>query len=66
MADAALDVGDDLSGIGLIPAPIKVLGYRPELDEEIAGLVLWLHLAPLFLPKLDQRLCIIAHDDSGV
>ena len=33
------------------PAPIEVLGHRPELDDEIAGQVLRLGLAALFLPS---------------
>ena len=31
-----LDVGQDLTGVGLIPAPIKRLGGHPKLDNEIA------------------------------
>jgi hypothetical protein len=52
--------------MGLIPAPIEVLGHRSELDEEIAGQVLRLDLAALFPPEPDRRLLIIAHDDSRI
>ena len=66
MPDVLLDVGDDLTGIGLVPAPIKVFGDRPELDDEVAGQVLRLDLAALFLPQPDQGGFVVAHDDPGV
>ena len=62
MADLPLNVRNDLAGIGLVPAPIKVLSHYPELDDEIAGQVLWFDLATLFAPKPDQRPFIITHD----
>jgi hypothetical protein len=62
MPDASLDIRDHLTGIRLIPAPVEVLGHHPELDDEIAGQI----LAALFAPQPDQRLLVIAHDDSGV
>jgi hypothetical protein len=40
MSDVLLNVGDDLPGIGFVPAPVQLLGYDPELDDEIAGKVL--------------------------
>jgi hypothetical protein len=40
MPDLFLDIRDDLAGIGLVPAPVQVLGGQPELDDEIAGKVL--------------------------
>jgi hypothetical protein len=30
-----LDIRDDLTGIGLIPAAIEVLGRHPKLDDEV-------------------------------
>ena len=66
MPDPALDVGDDLPGIGLVPAPVKVLGDRPELDDEVAREVLRLGLAALFPPQPHQGRLIVAHDDPGV
>ena len=66
MEDLALDVGDDLTGIGLVPAPIKVLGGDPELDDEIAREVLRLNLTTFFLPQPQQRGLVIAHDDPRV
>ena len=50
MADPPLDVGDDLTGIGLVPAPIEVLGDKAKLDDEVAGEVLRLGFAPLLPP----------------
>src|SRR5262245_20624234 len=46
-----LNVDNQLARIGLIPAPVKVLRHHPELDEQIAGEILWLDLAPLFAPE---------------
>jgi hypothetical protein len=36
MADAALDVFDDLTGRALVPAPIKGFDREPELDDQVA------------------------------
>ena len=66
MPDLPLDIGNHLAGIGLIPAPIEVLGHHPELDDEVAGQVLWLDLAALFPPEPEQGAFIVAHDDPGV
>ena len=66
MLDAALDVGDDLPGVGLVPAPIKVLGDHAELNDEVCREVLRLDLAALLLPQPDQGLLVLAHDDPGV
>ena len=51
MVDPFLDIGDDLPGIGFVPAPIEVLGDNAELNDEVAGQVLRLDLAALFAPK---------------
>ena len=61
-----LNVGDHLPSIGLVPAPIEVLGRDPELDHKIAGQVLRLDLAPLLPPQPDQRRLITSHDDPGI
>ena len=66
MLHPALDVGKDLPGIALVPAPIEGLGHHPELDDEIAGKVLRLDLAAFFPPQAEQGGLVIAHDDSGV
>jgi hypothetical protein len=36
MPDFPLDVGDDLAGIGLIPAPVELFGREPELNDQVA------------------------------
>ena len=54
MADPLLDVGDDPPGIGLVPAPVKLLGGEAELDDKIAGQVLRLDLTALFPPQAQQ------------
>ena len=66
MADPLLDVGDDLPGIGLVPAPVKLLGGEAELHDEVAGQVLRLDFAALLPPQPQQGGFIIAHDDPGV
>jgi hypothetical protein len=50
-----LDVRNRLACIGFVPAPIKILGRGPKLDNQVAGQVLWLDLAALFPPKPEQR-----------
>ena len=47
----ALDVNDRLAGIALEPAPVEVLGDRPELDEEVVGEIFRLDLAALLAPE---------------
>ena len=66
MPDAALDIGEDLAGIALIPGPIEGLGREPELDDEVAGEVLGLDLAALLAPEAEQGGLVIPHDDPGV
>jgi hypothetical protein len=66
VADGPLDVGNDLTGIGLVPAPVEILGDAAKLNDQITGEVFRLDLATLFPPKPDQRLLIITHDDPGV
>ena len=55
-----------LPGIELIPAPVQILGDGPKLDNEVAGEVLRLDLAPLLPPQPHQGDLIIAHDGPGV
>jgi hypothetical protein len=52
--------------IGLVPAPVKVLGHHPELDHQIRREVLWLNLSALLAPEAKEGLFVIAHDDPGV
>ena len=66
MPDLPLHISEDLSGIGLIPAPVQVLSRNTKLDDEIARQVFWLDLAPFFLPEPEQGGFIVAHDDPGV
>ena len=44
-----MDARDDLTAIRLIPAPVKLLGNAPELDDEVAEEVPGLDLAAFFL-----------------
>jgi hypothetical protein len=66
MKNSALNVGDDLAGIGLVPAPVQLLGGQPELDEKVAGVVLRFDLATLLLPKAEKGSLVAAHDDPGI
>ena len=66
MSDVLLDIGNDLTGIGLVPAPVKVLGGQPELDNQVAGQVLRLGLTAFLPPQPQQGGFVIAHDNPGV
>jgi len=61
-----LNVSDCVSGIGLVPAPIEVLGGHPQLDDQVAGEVLGLAFAPFFAPQTEQGRLVRAHYDPGV
>jgi hypothetical protein len=49
MPDLALNVGKNLTGIGLIPPPVQLLGCKPELNDQIARKILRLDLAAFAL-----------------
>ena len=66
MPDLPLDVRNGLTGIRLIPAPVQLLSGQAELDDEVAGEVLWLDLPAFLPPEAKQRCLIVAHDDPGV
>jgi hypothetical protein len=66
MADLPLYVREDLTAIGLVPAPVQVFGRKAELDDEIARQVLRLDLAALLAPKSKERRLVLAHDDAGI
>ena len=66
MPDVRLHVRDDLPGIGLVPAPVQLLGHRSKLDDEVAGEVLRLGFAALLPPQPQQGGLVVAHDDPGV
>jgi hypothetical protein len=51
MADLPLDIRDDLTGIGLVPASVQRLGGQAQLDDEVAGEVLRFNLATFFPPQ---------------
>ena len=66
MEKPVLDAFDRLPGVTLVPMPIEGFGRQPELDDEVAGQVLRLDLAPLLLPEAEQGGFVAAHDDPGV
>ena len=66
MADCLLDVGDDLAGIRLVPAPIEVFRDQPELNNEVAGEILRLDLAAFLSPQPQKGCFVIAHNNAGI
>ena len=66
MPDPALNVPDRPSGVALVPGAVELLGGRPELDDEVAGQVLRLDIAPFLPPQADEGGFVVAHDDPGV
>ena len=66
MPDLPLDIRNDLTGIGLVPAPVQVLGNHAELDNEIAGQVFGFDFAALFPPEPEQGGLVVAHDNPSV
>ena len=36
---------DGLPGLALVPVPVERFGHEAQLDDEVAGEVLWLDLA---------------------
>jgi hypothetical protein len=66
MPDLPLDVREHLTGIGLVPVPVQVLGRYPKLDNQVAGQVLGLDLAPLYPPQAQQGSFVVAHNDPSV
>ena len=66
MPNLPLDIRDDLTSIGLIPAPVQLLGGHAELDDEVAREVLRLDLPAFFPPKPQESVLVVAHDDPGV
>jgi len=55
-----------VTGIGLIPAPVQLLGGQAKLDDKVAGEVLGLDFAPLFTPEAEEGSLVVAHDDPRV
>jgi hypothetical protein len=57
---------DGLPGVALVPMPVEGFSREAELDDEVAGEVLRLGLAPLFPPEAQEGRFIGAHDDPSV
>ena len=66
MPQPMLDAFDRLPGVALVPMPVEGFSHEPELDDEVAGQVLRLGLAPFLAPEADQARFIVAHNDAGV
>jgi uncharacterized caspase-like protein len=64
--DPPLHSGDRVAGVSFVPVPVEFLGRTAELDDQVAGKVFGLRLAPLFAPEPEQGGFVIAHDDPGV
>jgi len=66
MSEPMLNAFDRLPGVALVPMSVEGFGHQPELDDEVAGEVLWFDFSPLFLPEAEQGGFVAAHDDPGV
>ena len=66
MPQPMLDAFDCLPGIAFVPMAVEGLGHKAELDDEVAGQVLRLGLAPFLAPEADQGGFVAAHDDLGI
>jgi hypothetical protein len=64
--DPRLDRDNGMPGVALVPDPVEVLGHHAELDDEVRREVLRSNLAQLLLPKPDQGLLVLPHDDPGI
>src|SRR5262249_37886553 len=64
--DLALHVPHPPTGIALIPRAIELFGGHAKLNDEVAGQVLWLGLAPFFAPEADQGGLVATHYNPGV
>jgi hypothetical protein len=51
MLHVSLDVGDTPARVALVPGTVELFRRDPELDDKIAGEVLWLGLSPLLAPS---------------
>ena len=59
MPQPMLDAFDSLPGIAFVPMAVEGLGHKAELDDEVAGQVLRLGLAPFLPPQADQGCFIL-------
>jgi hypothetical protein len=50
MPDLPLYVRKNLPSVGLIPAPVQILGRKAELNDQVPRQVLWLDFAALLPP----------------
>jgi hypothetical protein len=66
MPELFLDIRDDLTSIGLIPAPVQLLSGEAQLDDKVAGEVFWLGLSAFLPPKAEEGDLIVTHDDPSV
>ena len=66
MANVVLDRLDGLPRIALVPEAVERLGDSSKLDCEVAGEVLRLGFAPLFMPEANEGGLVRTHDDTGI
>ena len=66
MLNPPLDPAKGVTGVAFEPVAVEGFGHDPELDDEIAGQVLWLDLAALLAPKAEKGTFIIARNDPSV
>ena len=66
MVHPLLDVFHRMAGVHFVPTTVQILGRPPELDDQIAGQVLWLDLTALLAPETKESSFIMVHDYAGV
>jgi hypothetical protein len=62
----ALDVGDPMAGVELVPSSVEVLRDLSKLDDQFSRKIHGGGLASLFFPEPGKGLLVLAHDDTGV
>jgi hypothetical protein len=61
-----LHICDRPPGISFKPLAIEGFGHDPKLNDEVAGEVFRLDLAPLLAPETDESNLIVTEDDPSV
>jgi hypothetical protein len=61
MPEPMLNAFDGLPRVALVPLPVEAFGHAAELDDEVAGEVLRLGLAPLLPPEAEEGGFVVPH-----
>ena len=66
MVGPPLDIPDHQASVGFIPAPVQVLCYAAQLDDEVAREVLGFDFSAFLLPEAEKGRFIATHDHSRI